>query len=205
MIKIKGSYAEAIIYSEVLDSNSEGVIKALCNSVIGEGSKIRVMPDVHPGKGCAVGLTMTLTEKIAPGLVGADIGCGVEIALVKPKRLELQQLDKMIQNEIPSGMQIRQTPHRFAEMAELEKLRCAKHIRIDKALLGIGTLGGGNHFIELDKSDSGYYLVFIPGAGTSALRWSVITTSSPIRAQGMRFRMNLPILMENCLTTIFTI
>lgn len=164
MIKIKGSFAEAIVYSEVLDSNSEGLIKALCNSVICDGSKIRIMPDVHPGKGCAVGLTMTLTGRIAPGLVGADIGCGVEVALVKPKRLELQRLDKVIQNKIPSGMQIRQTPHRFAEMAELEKLRCAKHIRIDKALLGIGTLGGGNHFIELDKSDSGYCLVIHSGS-----------------------------------------
>lgn len=164
MIKIKGSFAEAIVYSEALDSNSEGLIKALCNSVVGENSKIRVMPDVHPRKGCAVGLTMTLTDRIAPGLVGADIGCGVEVAMVKTKRLELQQLDKVIQNKIPSGMQIRQTPHRFAEMAELEKLRCAKHIRIDKAFLGIGTLGGGNHFIELDKSDSRYYLVIHSGS-----------------------------------------
>ncbi len=164
MIKINGNYAEAIIYSNELDSSSEGLIKALCNSVIAEKSKIRVMPDVHPGKGCAVGMTMTLNERVAPGLVGVDIGCGMGVFKVKPKRLELQQLDKVVQSKIPSGMNIKTSPHRFAEMAELDKLKCAKHIRIDKSLLGLGTLGGGNHFIELDKSEDGYYLVIHSGS-----------------------------------------
>lgn len=164
MIKIKGNFAEAIVYSDVLDSGSEGLIKALCNSVIAENNKIRIMPDVHPGKGCTVGMTMTLENKTAPGIVGVDIGCGIDVIKFKPKRLELQQLDKIIQNKIPTGMNIRQTPHRFAEMAELNKLKCAKNIRIDKSLLGIGTLGGGNHFIELDKSKSGYYLVIHSGS-----------------------------------------
>lgn len=164
MIKINGNYAEAIIYSNELDSASEGLIKALCNSVVAENSKIRVMPDVHPGKGCAVGMTMTLNERVAPGLVGVDIGCGMEVLKVKTKHLELQQLDKVVQSKIPSGMNSRTSPHRFAEMAELEKLKCAKHIRIDKSLLGLGTLGGGNHFVELDKSDDGYYLVIHSGS-----------------------------------------
>ncbi len=164
MIKIKGNFAEAVIYSDSLDSGSEGLIKALCGSVIAENSKIRIMPDVHPGKGCAVGMTMTLENKAAPGLVGVDIGCGMEVIKVKAKRLELQQLDKVVQSKIPSGMNIRQTPHRFAEMTELDNLKCARHIRIDKALLGIGTLGGGNHFIELDKSENGYYLIIHSGS-----------------------------------------
>ena len=164
MIKIKGNFAEAIIYADTLDSGSEGLIKALCNSIIAENSKIRIMPDVHPGKGCAVGMTMTLDNKVAPGLVGVDIGCGMEVVKVKLKRLELQQLDKIVQSKIPSGMNIRRIPHRFAEHAELSKLKCAKHIRIDRSLLGIGTLGGGNHFIELDKSDNGYYLIIHSGS-----------------------------------------
>ena len=83
---------------------------------------------------------------------------------VKPKRLELQQLDKVVQSKIPSGMNIRTSQHRFAETAELDKLKCAKHIRIDKSLLGLGSLGGGNHFIELDKSEDGYYLVIHSGS-----------------------------------------
>lgn len=164
MIKIAGDYAEAIIYTDMLDSGSEGLIKALCNSVLAEESKIRVMPDVHPGKGCAVGMTMTLKDRAAPGLVGVDIGCGMEVVKLKAKRLELQQLDKAVRSKIPSGMNIRTIPHRFAEAAELNKLKCAKHIRIDKSLLGIGTLGGGNHFIELDKSDDGYYLIIHSGS-----------------------------------------
>lgn len=165
MIKIKGSFVEAIVYSDVLNSGSEGLIKALCNNVIAENSKIRIMPDVHPGKGCTVGMTMTLENKVVPGLVGVDIGCGTtDVVKIKTKRLELQQLDKVIQNKIPSGINIRQTPHRFAEMAELDRLKCAKNVRIDKSLLGIGTLGGENHFIELDKSKSGYYLVIHSGS-----------------------------------------
>lgn len=136
MIKVKGSFVEAIVYSDVLDSGSEGLIKALCNNVIAENSKIRIMPDVHPGKGCTVGMTMTLENKVAPGLVGVDIGCGTDVVKIKTKRLELQQLDKVIQNKIPSGINIRQTPHRFAEMAELDRLKCAKNVRIDSRSSG---------------------------------------------------------------------
>ena len=164
MIKIKGNYAEAVIYTDKLDRSSEGLIKALCNSVIAESSKIRIMPDVHPGKGSVVGMTMTLADKAAPGLVGVDIGCGMEVLCVRPKRLELQQLDKIVKTKIPSGMNIRTTPHRFAEKSKIENLRCARHIQIDKALLSIGTLGGGNHFIELDKSENGYYLIIHSGS-----------------------------------------
>ena len=164
MIKIKEKYAEADVYVNMLDSGSEGLIKALCGSVVAEGCKIRIMPDVHPGKGSVVGMTMTLNGKAVPGLIGPDIGCGMEVIRIKAKRLDLQKLDKLVWSKIPSGMNIRTSPHRFADMTELEKLRCLKHIRADKALLGIGTLGGGNHFIELDKADSGYYLIIHSGS-----------------------------------------
>lgn len=164
MLQINGKFANAIIYTDALDSGSAGLIQALCDSVLAEDSAIRVMPDVHPGKGCAVGMTMTLVNRAAPGLVGVDIGCGMEVFHIKAKRLELQQLDKVIHTKIPAGFAVRNTPHRFCEQAELEQLKCAKKIRADKALLGIGTLGGGNHFIELDKADSGYYLVIHSGS-----------------------------------------
>lgn len=120
MIKINGKYTNAVIYTDTLDSGSEGLIKALCDSVIAENSKIRIMPDVHPGKGCAVGMTMTFSDKVAPGLVGVDIGCGMELVKVKAKKLELVQLDKFVQSKIPSGMNIRTAQHRFSESAELE-------------------------------------------------------------------------------------
>lgn len=165
MIQIKGSVTQATVYSDTLDAASEGLIKALCGSILSESSTIRVMPDVHPGKGCAIGLTMTLNTRAAPGLVGTDIGCGMEIFKVKAKRLELMQLDKLIQSKIPSGAAARSSPHRFCERIDLSSLVCADRIAADKAQLGIGTLGGGNHFIELDKSPGGeYYLVIHSGS-----------------------------------------
>ena len=164
MLQINGKFADAVIYTNELDSGSVGLIQALCDSVLAEDSVIRVMPDVHPGKGCAVEMTMTLKNRVAPGLVGVDIGCGMEVFHIKAQRLELQQLDKVIHTKIPAGFAVRNTPHRFCEQAELEQLKCAQKIRADKALLGIGTLGGGNHFIELDKADSGYYLVIHSGS-----------------------------------------
>lgn len=160
MINIKGKVSEAIIYTDKLDSGSEGLIKALCNSEISEGSKIRIMPDVHPGLGAVIGLTMTVKDKVAPGLVGVDIGCGVSVTKIKAKKnIELQKLDKFIRSGIPYGLLIRVTPHRFIDEIDLGSLHCAKHIQLDKAFRGIGTLGGGNHFIELDKDiDNDYYI-----------------------------------------------
>ncbi len=164
MIKIEGKFANALIYTDSLDSGSEGLIRALCDSVLAKNSTIRVMPDVHPGKGCAVGMTMTFNDRVAPGLVGVDIGCGMHVVKLKAKKPELQKLEKVVHGKIPSGFSVRNTPHRFSEEAMLQKLRCAKHIRIDKALLAIGTLGGGNHFIELDKGDNDYYLIIHSGS-----------------------------------------
>lgn len=164
MICIKGTYAKARIFSETLDSGSEGLITALCSSILAENSKIRIMPDVHPGKGCAVGMTMTLDSRAAPGLVGVDIGCGMSVTRIRAKNVELQKLDKLVHAKIPAGFSIRETPHRFAEEARLEELRCVRHIRREKALCGVGTLGGGNHFIELDRANDGYCLIVHSGS-----------------------------------------
>ena len=165
MITVTNQYNSAIVYSDSLDPGAEGLLKALCGSPISENSKIRIMPDVHPGKGCAVGTTMTLTDKAAPGLVGVDIGCGMEVFRVSGKRLELQKLDKLVREKIPSGRKIRNTPHRFAAQADLEALRCVRHVQQEKALCSIGTLGGGNHFIEVDRGEDGaYWLVIHSGS-----------------------------------------
>ncbi len=164
MITIKGTQTEAIIFAESIDSASEGLITALCNSCVASDSKIRIMPDVHAGKGCTIGTTMTIGSRVAPGLVGVDIGCGMSVTKLKIKKMELPKLDKLVQTEIPSGFAIRSKPHRYADLVDLEKLKCAKHVRIEKALNGIGSLGGGNHFIELDKGEDGYYLVIHSGS-----------------------------------------
>lgn len=161
-ITIKGKFNNAIIFTDSLDKGSEGLVTALCDSPISEGSKIRIMPDVHPGKGCVIGTTMTITDKIAPGLLGVDIGCGITATKIGGvKNLNLDKLDKIIKTKIPSGMSIRDKVHKYAEKADIKGLNCVKHIQLDKAYRSIGTLGGGNHFIEIDKDEYGEYYILI--------------------------------------------
>ncbi len=165
MIEISGTYSGAIVYADSIDSGAEGLIKAFCESPVAAGSKIRIMPDVHAGKGCVIGTTMTITDKIVPGLIGVDIGCGISAVKLTGKRLELQKLDKLIREKVPAGRNIRTGTHRFAERIELEELYCARHIQKDKAYRSIGTLGGGNHFVEVDRgTDGAYWLVVHSGS-----------------------------------------
>ena len=161
MISIQSRYNEAKVFTDKLDSGSEGLIRALCSSPLSQGSRIRIMPDVHAGRGSVVGTTMTLTDRVAPGLVGADIGCGILVYKIREKRVELQKLDKIIRHNIPSGSFIRSIPHRYADSVDLNRLRCGRHVQKDKARLSIGTLGGGNHFIELDRDSCGDFWLII--------------------------------------------
>jgi len=123
------------------------------------------MPDVHAGMGCTVGTTMTITDKVVPNLVGVDIGCGMETALLKEKHIELQKLDKIIYEKIPSGFGIREKTHPYFDEIDLTQLYCYKHINPALAEKSLGTLGGGNHFIEADKDEDGnLYLVVHSGS-----------------------------------------
>lgn len=165
MIEIKGSQNTAVVYTDVLESSAEGQIKALCDQWFIGDSKIRIMPDVHAGKGCTIGTTMTITDKAVPNLVGVDIGCGMETVKFNAKKVELQKLDALIREKIPSGMNIRSTPHVYADEIDLSELRCARYININRAMNSIGTLGGGNHFIEIDVDSQGSkYLVIHSGS-----------------------------------------
>lgn len=165
MITIENAYNTAVVFAEEIDSGAEGLIRALCGSPLSAGCSIRIMPDVHAGRGCAVGTTMTLTDKAAPGLVGVDIGCGMSVYKIRSKKTELQKLDKLVHNCIPAGRSVRLKAHRFAENTDLDSLQCGHHVQKDKALCSIGTLGGGNHFIELDKgADGSYWLIIHSGS-----------------------------------------
>ena len=165
MIELKGKYAQAKIFTDVVDNESISQVISLLNQPYAEGSRIRMMPDIHAGAGCTIGTTMTIRDRICPNLVGVDIGCGMETIRLKEKRVELQKLDKLIRREIPSGFSIRETPHRFADRVDLESLRCAKFVKLDRALRSIGTLGGGNHFIEANRDDDGnLYIVLHSGS-----------------------------------------
>lgn len=165
MIQIKNQTQTAVVYADSIDPGAEGLLRALCGSPAAQGSTIRVMPDVHAGRGCAVGTTMTISDRVPPGLVGVDIGCGMTVLKVRAKGLELQKLDKVIREKIPAGSKIRSTPHRFTQETGLEDLRCLRHVQREKALCAVGTLGGGNHFIELDLgADGAFWLVIHSGS-----------------------------------------
>jgi RNA-splicing ligase RtcB len=165
MIKIQGRYNEAIIYTDSVEEEALKQILELCNQEVFIGSKIRIMPDAHAGVGCTIGTTMTIKDKVVPNLVGVDIGCGMEVAIIKEKDLNLEKLDKIIHDFIPAGQNVREKEHHYIEMVNLDELRCKNNINIDRARLSMGTLGGGNHFIEVDKdSDDNIYIVVHSGS-----------------------------------------
>lgn len=165
MIEIKGNCNTAKVFTDTIEEVAITQIMQLCDMTYTEGLKIRIMPDVHAGAGCTIGTTMTITDKIVPNLVGVDIGCGMETMRIKNKHIELEKLDKLIYAKIPSGMDVRETPHKYNEEIELTDLRCYKKIHEQRAVHSIGTLGGGNHFIEADKDEEGnIYIVIHSGS-----------------------------------------
>lgn len=161
MIVLKGKYNEAKIFTDIVDESSISQVMLLLNQEFVSGSKIRLMPDIHAGAGCTIGTTMTITDKIVPNLVGVDIGCGMETIKIKEKHLELMKLDKLIYEKIPSGFHVREKTHRYFDKINLEDLYCYRHINPARAEKSLGTLGGGNHFIEANRDDEGGIYVVV--------------------------------------------
>ncbi|MBR1910989.1 MAG: RtcB family protein, partial [Treponema sp.] len=169
---VAGEFSNALIFTtgSGIDGYAIHQIQNLCNDVSAYGSTIRVMPDVHPGKVCVIGLSMTLGTRIIPEIVGIDIGCGMTVAKVTGVRPEYQKLDTVIREHVPSGFEKRNEIHRLAMDFDMSQLRCWSHMRKNAdgtahALLGAGTLGGGNHFIEVDRDDGkDAYLVIHSGS-----------------------------------------
>ena len=161
MLEVFGKYNQAKIFTDVVDQASIAQVIELCNQEFTAGSRIRLMPDVHAGAGCTVGTTMTITDRVVPNLVGVDIGCGMETARLREDHLELQKLDKLIREKIPSGFAVRSAVHRYADQIDLEELCCYRHVQMLRAEKSIGTLGGGNHFIEVDRDEEGQLYVVI--------------------------------------------
>lgn len=190
MITIKGAYGEAQIFTAYLEPTADQQLRLLCNQPFTAGSRIRVMPDVHAGAGCTIGTTMTVQDKIVPNLVGVDIGCGMETVRLKQRHMELQQLDRLIRARIPSGFAVRQRAHTGSKQIDLRQLRCAKgaKINMERALCSLGTLGGGNHFIEVDRDDAGrLYLVIHSGSrhlGLEVAKYYQRLAYETLRSQG---------------------
>lgn len=170
METINGIYTSADIFTirnkdHATDAYAIAQLQMLCDNEVSKGSIIKVMPDVHPGKVGTIGLTMTIGDKIMPNLIGIDIGCGMTLAKIKCKKVEFQKLDTVIRENVPSGATIRSKAHNWADDFEFEKLLCYKHIQLNKAKQSLGTLGSGNHFIELDKDTNGNtYIVIHSGS-----------------------------------------
>ena len=165
MIAIRGTYNTAKCFCKTLEPQARQQIQEVCDQQAFADSKIRIMPDVHAGVGCTIGTTMTLTDKVVPGMVGVDIGCGMETVQLKETQIDFDELDRVIRAHIPSGHAIHAQPHPLAKKLDLQDLRCAKQIDIKRAQCSIGTLGGGNHFIEIDRGGDGHlYLVVHSGS-----------------------------------------
>ncbi len=164
---VEGKYNTAKVFTDVVEDVALEQIKTLCNQEYTKGSQIRIMPDVHAGAGCTIGTTMTIKDAVVPNLVGVDIGCGMETIKIKNKQIELEKLDKLIYERIPSGFNIRKNEHKLNEEIDLTQLRCVKKgkINLDRAVKSLGTLGGGNHFIEANKDEAGaIYIVIHSGS-----------------------------------------
>ncbi len=165
MIEIKGKYNSAKVFTNNLEQRAAGQILELCNQEYSKDSKIRIMPDTHAGAGCTIGTTMTIKDKIVPNLVGVDIGCGMFVSVLGKTEINFKRLDEVIRSCVPSGFDVRENPHEYNAFVDIHSLRCKEHVDLKRASLSIGTLGGGNHFIEMNvDDDKNVYLVVHSGS-----------------------------------------
>ena len=161
-MEIRGKFATAISYAKDIEPVAEEQIRTMCDQEFTEGCRVRIMPDVHAGKGSTIGTTMTIHGKAVPNVVGVDIGCGMYTTKLGNKRIDCERIDEIC-HWIPSGFNTWDSPR---EPFDFERLRCWKHMdnrgRLKNSL---GTLGGGNHFIEIDRGEDGtYWLVIHSGS-----------------------------------------
>ncbi len=193
MLEINGVYANAIVYTDEIESSAAGQIQALCDQPFAAGAKIRIMPDVHTGKGCTIGTTMTVGEYVVPNLVGVDIGCGMDVVLLKEKRVNLPALDAFISKNIPHGRDVREKAHRNSRQIDISELECFQYIDTRRAAESIGTLGGGNHFIELDRDEEGnLYLVIHTGSRNLGLQVAEYYQKQAYERGGGRSQTEIP-------------
>lgn len=157
------------IFGSIIEDEARQQIEKLANYEPYKDAKIRIMPDVHAGKGCTIGTTMIITNAITPNLVGVDIGCGMYVVPLGKADIDLEKFDNVVNEKIPSGFNIHEIPKRI--FMDLNMLRCREVVDFDMAQRSIGSLGGGNHFIELNKDEEGNkYLVIHSGSRNLGVR-----------------------------------
>lgn len=162
MMKITGKYNEAIVYTDIVEESAVEQIREMCDQEFMSGCRIRIMPDVHAGKGCTIGTTMTVTDKVVPNIVGVDIGCGMYTVNLGKADIDFEKLDEIC-HRIPSGYNVWEGRK---ERFNLMELRCYRELKDTRRInRSLGTLGGGNHFIEVDEGEDGTrYLVIHSGS-----------------------------------------
>lgn len=158
------------IYASEIDGGAINQIYEIANLKAFEEQKIRIMPDAHQGAGCVIGFTGTYTDKIIPNITGVDLNCGMLIVNIGKVDLDLEKIDNFIKKEIPMGRNVNKKPYKNAEMLilnkKIEEMHCYKELKEKQYLLNsVGSLGGGNHFIEIDKDeDDNKYIVIHSGS-----------------------------------------
>ena len=177
MMNIKGKYTNAKIFADLIDDETVGQVIGVLNSPVTKNQKVRIMPDCHAGAGCVVGTTMTIGDKIIPNLVGVDIGCGmlvVELGHLNIQLEDLKRLDEVVHKYVPAGFNINEDSSNWKYFNSnmkpeewFKQFRCYKYLKGKETMFAnsLGSLGGGNHFVECDKDDNNnYYLVIHSGS-----------------------------------------
>ena len=164
MLEVKGKYAIAKIFADKIDESALHQIQILCDQSFTQNTKIRIMPDVHAGNGCVIGFTADFYDKVIPQIVGVDIGCGMLCVELGQRDFSFEKIDSLIHQYIPSGFSVHE--ERLLQYDELQELYCYRDLKhIDRIEKSLGTLGGGNHFIEIDRDeDNNRYLVIHTGS-----------------------------------------
>ncbi len=162
MLEIKGAVTTAICYANIIEEEAVEQIRRMCDQEFTKDCQVRIMPDVHAGKGCTIGTTMTVKDKAVPNVVGVDIGCGMYTVNLGKQEIDLERFDAAC-HFVPSGMRAWEGRQ---ERFPLTELRCYRSLERTKWIeRSLGTLGGGNHFIEIDRaSDGTNYLVIHTGS-----------------------------------------
>lgn len=174
MLEARGKYNTAKIFTDNIDETAYQQVVNLCNQKAFEHAKIRIMPDTHAGKGCVIGFTADLKNKVIPNLVGVDIGCGMEVTELGEIEIDFESLDKFIRHQIPHGHGIHsKAVHHVDEKLQkrIEEISQKTSTKLDRHLRSVGTLGGGNHFIEINVDSNGKkYLVIHSGSRNLGLQ-----------------------------------
>ena len=192
MFELFGKHNTCKVFTDNCDNETISQIIELLNQESVANSQIRIMPDTHAGKGCVIGTTMTITDKVIPNLVGVDIGCGMYAIKLEETEIDCEKLDKVIRQYIPSGFSIHD---RAITRSNIDKIIAP--IDVDRAMKSLGTLGGGNHFIEVDRGNDGkLWLVIHTGSrhlGIEVCKYYQDLAYSKIRNNGIREKINATI------------